>query len=101
MTAILTIAQYASAVSGILAFVVLFVRPIRDKVTGAKELRDGLRCQLRSDMLHTYYKHKDEGKIRQYEMENFIMEYKAYKTLGGNSFIDIINTEVKTWEVVS
>ena len=101
MTKILTIAQYASAVSGILAFVVLFVRPIRDKVTGAKELREGLRCQLRSDMLHTYYKHRGESKIRQYEMENFILEYKAYKTLGGNSFIDIIEKEVKTWEVLS
>jgi len=101
VTAILTIAQYASAVSGILAFVVLFIRPIRDKVTGAKELREGLRCQLRSDMLHTYYKHRGESKIRQYEMENFILEYKAYKTLGGNSFIDIIEKEVKTWEVLS
>ena len=101
MTAILTIAQYASAISGILAFVVLFVRPIRDKVTGARELREGLRCQLRSDMLHTYYKHRGESKIRQYEMENFILEYKAYKTLGGNSFIDIIEKEVKTWEVLS
>jgi len=101
VTEILTIAQYASAVSGILAFVVLFVRPIRDKVTGARELREGLRCQLRSDMLHTYYKHRGESKIRQYEMENFILEYKAYKTLGGNSFIDIIEKEVKTWEVLS
>jgi len=101
VTEILTIAQYASAVSGILAFVVLFVRPIRDKVTGAKELRDGLRCQLRSDMLHTYYRHKDDKTIRQYEMENFIMEYKAYKALHGNSFVDLINQEVKTWEVKS
>ena len=101
MTAILTIAQYASAVSGILAFVVLFVRPIRDKVTGARELREGLRCQLRSDMLRTYYRHKDDKTIRQYEMENFIMEYKAYKALKGNSFVDLIEKEVKTWEVKS
>ena len=101
MTLLLTAAQVASAITGIVAGVILLVKPLRERVTGARELRDGLRCQLRSDMLHTYYKHKDEGKIRQYEMENFIMEYKAYKTLGGNSFIDIINTEVKTWEVVS
>lgn len=101
MTILLTAAQVASAITGIVAGVILLVKPLRERVTGARELRDGLRCQLRSDMLHTYYKHKDEGKIRQYEMENFIMEYKAYKTLGGNSFIDIINTEVKTWEVVS
>lgn len=101
MTILLTAAQIASAITGIVAGVILLIKPLRERVTGARELRDGLRCQLRSDMLHTYYKHKDEGKIRQYEMENFIMEYKAYKTLGGNSFIDIINTEVKTWEVVS
>lgn len=101
MTILLTAAQVASAITGIVAGVILLVKPLRERVTGARELRDGLRCQLRSDMLHTYYKHKDEGKIRQYEMENFIMEYKAYKTLGGNSFIDIINAEVKTWEVLS
>lgn len=101
MTILLTAAQVASAITGIVAGVILLVKPLRERMTGARELRDGLRCQLRSDMLHTYYKHKDEGKIRQYEMENFIMEYKAYKTLGGNSFIDIINAEVKTWEVLS
>lgn len=101
MTILLTAAQVASAITGIVAGVILLVKPLRERVTGARELRDGLRCQLRSDMLHTYYKHKDEGKIRQYEMENFIMEYKAYKTLGGNSFIDIIEKEVKTWEVLS
>ena len=101
MTILLTAAQIASAITGIVAGVILLVKPLRERVTGARELRDGLRCQLRSDMLHTYYKHKDEGKIRQYEMENFIMEYKAYKTLGGNSFIDIIEKEVKTWEVLS
>ena len=97
----LTVAQYASAFSGIVAAVILLIKPLRDKLLGAKELRDGLRCQLRSDMLHTYYKHKDEESIRQYEMENFIMEYKAYKALDGNSFIDIIEREVKTWEVKS
>lgn len=101
MTLLLTAAQVASAITGIVAGVILLIKPLRERVTGARELRDGLRCQLRSDMLHTYYKHKDEGKIRQYEMENFIMEYKAYKTLGGNSFIDIIEKEVKTWEVLS
>ena len=39
----------------------------------------GMRCQLRSDMLHIYYQYKDEKKIRQYELENFVYLYKAYK----------------------
>ena len=66
-----------------------------------KNLREGLKCQLRSDMLHTYYNHKDEQKIRQYEIENFIYSYKAYKALKGNSFIDQIHEEVSEWEVVT
>lgn len=41
-------------------------------------------------MLATYYKNKDTDQIRQYEKENFIFAYKAYKALGGNSIIDDI-----------
>lgn len=66
-----------------------------------KKLVEGQKCQLRSDMLRTYYKHKDEHKIRQYELENFVFMYKAYKALKGNSFIDIIHEEVIDWEVES
>ena len=62
---------------------------------------EGQKCQLRADMLRTYYRHKDDGKIRQYEYENFIHSYKAYKALGGNSFIEHINGEVRDWEVIS
>lgn len=79
----------------------LFIRPLRERVLGTKQVREGLRCQLRSDMLHTYYKHREEETIRQYEMENFVLEYKAYKALKGNSFIDSIAARVKEWEVVS
>ena len=62
---------------------------------------DGIRCQLRTEMLRTYYRHKDDKNIRQYEKENFEHNYKAYKVLGGNSFIDDIHDEVKTWKVES
>ena len=61
----------------------------------------GMRCQLRSDMLRIYYANKDAGVIRQYELENFIYLYKAYKALRGNSFIDKIYKEVMTWKVVT
>ena len=56
---------------------------------------------LRADMLATYYKHREEKTIRQYEYENFLYEYKAYKALRGNSFIDRIQKEVTGWEIVS
>lgn len=70
-------------------------------VKWCKNITEGQRCQLRSDMLITYYRHKDDRRIRQYERENFDKLYQAYKALGGNSFIDDIKEEVKTWEVVT
>lgn len=62
---------------------------------------EGLKCLLRSEMLHIYYKHLELAEIRQYELENFIMLYRAYKKLKGNSFIDKVYSEVSKWKVVS
>lgn len=59
------------------------------------------KCQLRSEMLRIYYRHQSSGIIRQYEFENFMMLYQAYKALKGNSFVDKIYKEVQTWKVVS
>ena len=64
-------------------------------------LISGMKCQLRSEMLRIYYDNKEGEQIRQYELENFIYLYKAYKALKGNSFIDKIYKEVMTWEVVT
>ena len=62
---------------------------------------NGLKCLLRSEMLRIYYRHKETEKMRQYELENFVFLYKAYKALKGNSFIDKIYKEVMSWEVIS
>lgn len=65
------------------------------------KVMDGQRCLLRSEMLHIYYKHVETKTIRQYENENFIMLYEAYKKLNGNSFIDKLYEEVSKWKVIS
>jgi len=65
------------------------------------KLINGMKCQLRSEMLRTYYHNKDAKKIRQYEYENFVYLYESYKALKGNSFIDKIYKEVQTWEIVT
>lgn len=66
-----------------------------------KHSLNGQRCLLRSEMLKTYYHNKESEKIRQYELENFVFLYNAYKALKGNSFIDRIYKEVMTWEVIT
>jgi hypothetical protein len=65
------------------------------------KLINGQRCQLRSEMLQIYYHNRETKVIRQYEYENFVFLYEAYKALKGNSFIDKIYSEVKTWEIVT
>ena len=61
----------------------------------------GMKCQLRNDMLQIYREHKMVKKITQYEFENFVYLYQAYKKLGGNSFIDKIYKEITTeWEII-
>ena len=65
------------------------------------KIATGEKCQLRSDMLQIYYHNRDKAAIRQYEYENFVMLYEAYKALKGNSFIDKIYKEVQTWKVLT
>jgi hypothetical protein len=61
----------------------------------------GVKCLLRSKMLETYYRNLDTKTIRQYEYENFVKLYEAYKALKGNSFIDKIYKEVQSWKIVT
>lgn len=70
-------------------------------IISIKKIATGTKCQLRSEMLRIYYHNREAGTIRQYELENFIMLYEAYKALKGNSFIDKINNEVLSWEVIT
>lgn len=70
-------------------------------VIWGRRIIEGVRCQLRADILATYYKCKDTKKIRQYEAEHFDKCYHAYKALKGNSFIDEIYKKAHSWEVIT
>lgn len=90
LTAVTTLIAEIGVLLGVIIPVIVFVRKIAD----------GNRCQLRSEMLRIYYNNREDKTIRQYEYENFVMLYEAYKALKGNSFIDRIYKEVSTWEVI-
>lgn len=81
--------------------IIALVGIIAPVFTKIRKLSDGTKCQLRSEMLRIYYHSREVKKIRQYEFENFVLLYEAYKSLKGNSFIDKIYKEVEEWEVVS
>ena len=83
---------------GVAAIVIPLIISIRKSI---KRIAEGTKCQLRSEMLRTYYHHREGKQIRQFEYENFIKLYEGYKALGGNSFIDRIYEEVHEWEIVT
>ena len=91
LTTFVTLIGEISVLLGVIIPVIMFVIKIAN----------GTKCQLRSEMLRTYYHNRDKEEIRQYEYENFIMLYEAYKALKGNSFIDKIYEEVHSWDIIT
>lgn len=81
--------------------IVALIGAITAGIISISKVMAGTRCLLRSEMLRIYYRHKDSGEIRQYEYEDFVYLYEAYKKLKGNSFIDKIYAEVKKWEIIT
>ena len=93
----MSILEIAGWITGVAAALVVIWQALR----WGGALVEGQRCILRSEMTRTYYRHKDEASLRQYEYENFQDCYHAYKALNGNSFITKIKNEIDEWEVTS
>ena len=91
LTMIVTLVGEIGVLVGVIVPVIISIRKIAN----------GTKCQLRSEMLRIYYHNRERGKIRQYEYENFVMLYDAYKALHGNSFVDKIYKEIQELEIVS
>ena len=95
METILFITQLASCITAVVAVLTLLIKPIREKILKTDKESEGEKCLLRSEMLKIYYKHVDEQTIRQYELENFIKLYEAYRSLGGNSIKKAVLEDTK------
>jgi hypothetical protein len=91
LTQIVTLIGEIGVLIGVIVPVIVTIRKVAA----------GEKCILRTEMLQIYYHNREKGVIRQYEYENFVMLYEAYKALKGNSFIDKIYKEVQTWEIIT
>lgn len=94
------IARVAKDICSIAACGALLCRPLRERIMGTRALREGQRCLLRSEIVRLYYRHHEQRQLREYEFKNMRQCYEAYKALGGNSFIDRIEEEMRGWEIV-
>lgn len=94
-----------SVIIGEIAVIIGFLSPVFIKLKKVKTnldyVKEGNKCLLRSEMTRTYYRHLDDKTLREYEYENFMKNYAAYKALDGNSFVDKIHKEIQEWKIVS
>ena len=90
-----------SAYVALIGEAITFIGLLAPVFVSIHKIKEGMKCQLRKDMLDIYYQNREKKIIRQYEYENFVYLYEAYKALKGNSFIDKIYDEVHDWEVVT
>lgn len=90
-----------TAIIALVGEIIALAGTITPILVSVSKIKNGTRCQLRSEMLRIYYHNRETKIIRQYEYENFLMLYDAYKALKGNSFIDKIHDEVTEWDIVT
>lgn len=89
-----------SGAAGVIGALTTVVKPIRGLISDIRAVKSGLKSVHRYNMLETYYLSVEQGEIKQYRRENFESEYRAYKALDGNSFIDDIHNEIRKLKVV-
>ena len=94
------IADHAGDICQIVTCGALLIKPIREWLLGTKDMRDGQRCLLRDAIMQIYREHKDTRKLSEYEYRHLEYCYRAYKRLGGNSFIDHIYAEMQEWDII-
>lgn len=94
------IVQWAKDICSIATCAALVIKPIREKIMGTEAIREGQRCLLRAEIVRLYYRHREEKTLREYEFKLLEQCYKAYRALGGNSFIDHIYAEMQEWEII-
>mgnify|MGYP006898632288 CR=1 FL=1 len=92
--------QGAKDICSLATCAALLIRPLREWLLGTDALREGQRCLLRAEIVRIYYRHLADTQLREYEFKNMRQCYEAYKALGGNSFIDRIEEEMRSWEIV-
>ena len=62
-------------------------------------LKNGLKTLLQSNISNTYFLYEPLKKIPDYLYKNVKNEFKAYKQLDGNDYVDDLMDKMKQWEI--
>lgn len=106
-----TVFIFAQGLTALFSLLIIFVKPFRAWIFNAKSRKredekkdnnrdEAMRCTLRNIITQFYYSHRMNSELHQYEYENIAKIYRAYKEMGGNSFIDRIWEEIQEWMII-
>ena len=93
------IATISSVTSCVVVALPIALQHKKERKTQIGELKDGLMCTLRNDILQIYLKNKRYQRFTILEKQAVNYSHVVYKKYGGNSFIDDIVSEMNEWEI--
>lgn len=65
-----------------------------------KNIKKGIKCTLRNDILDIFDRCKDKKEITHYQLQSIKFSYDVYKKLKGNSFVDDIVEKVNEYRII-
>lgn len=98
MSEVVIVAFISSFASCLSVALPLVFQTKKERKNQFKEIKDGLICSLRNDILQIYLKNKDQQEFTLLEKQTINYSYRIYKSYGGNSFIQDIVDEMNAWK---
>ena len=83
-------------VPAVLGFLIAKVINYRKK---NDSIQNGVKTLLQSNISNTYFLYEPFRKIPDYLYKNVKNEFKAYKQLDGNDYVDDLMYKMKQWEI--
>ena len=83
-------------VSSVAGFLVATLKNYKKKNDG---LKTAMMTMLQSNISNTYFLYEPANAIPDYLYRNILNEFRAYKQLGGNDYIEHIMNKMEDWEI--
>lgn len=90
-----------SIITGVVSIITCIVSNNTSKKveTTSEQQKNALKCIMRNDICTLYYNNKSNQTLKEHERTSLDKLYEGYKDMDGNSFVEDIYKEMRTWEV--
>lgn len=80
--------------------ITFFVGELGVLIAFVKSIHRGIKCTLRNDIVEIYEECRRNREITKFQFETACLSYEEYKRLKGNSFVDKLMNELKTFKII-